>query len=237
MSVIDAVIILFLLMGAIIGFKKGIIKSIVSFVGTILVVILSFSLKNTVAVYLYTYLPFFDVGIEVLNILIYEAIAFLLVFSVLSIVLRIVIKISGIIETILKFTIILGIPSKILGAIFGLLEMYVFLFVALFVLSQFNVTSPFVTESKLADKILGKTPIVSNVVRDSYQAVKEVIHLNKNYVDSQDKDKLNQDGLDILLKYNVISVKNASNLLEKNKLNIQDANTIIEKYRKDEKND
>ena len=237
MSIVDVIIILFLFMGAIIGFKKGIIKSIVSLVGMILVVILSFTFKDYLSVLLYTYFPFFDVGIEVLNILIYEGIAFILIFSALYSALRALIKITGIIETILKYTIILGIPSKILGAIFGFLEMYIFVFIVLFVLAQFNVQNTLITDSKLANRILGGTPIVSNVVDDTYEAVKEVVNLNKEYAKSNNKDKLNQDGLDILLKYNVLSVENANKLLEKGKLNIKDAKNIISKYEGKDKND
>lgn len=230
LSVIDAVIILFLLLGAVLGFKKGIIKSVVSLVGTILVFVLSFTLKNPLSVFLYTHFPFFHVGISVLNVLIYEAIAFFILFSLFSILLRIVIKVSGLIETILKFTIVLGIPSKILGAIFGFIEMYLFIFVVLFLLVQFNVKSTLISESKFADFILSHTPFISNVVDNSYHAVKEVVELNKNYATTQDKEKLNQDGLDTLLKYKVLSVENARLLQEKNKLNIKDANEIIKKY-------
>lgn len=235
LSVIDAIIILFLLMGAVIGFKKGVIKSVVSFVGTILVLVLSFTLKNPLSVILYTYLPFFNVGIAVLNILIYEALAFIILFAVLSFILSILIKISGIIETLLKFTIVLGIPSKILGALFGFLEMYLFIFVALFALVQFNVQSSLISDSKMVDFILGKTPIMSNVLDDTYTAVKEVVNLNKEYGKNGNTDKLNQDGLDILLKYKVLSVENANKLLEKNKLKIKDAKTIVDKYKEGSK--
>lgn len=230
MNVIDAVIFLFLVMGAVLGFKKGVIKSVVSFVGTILVLVLSFTLKNPLSVFLYTYFPFFNVGIAAINILIYEGIAFLIVFALLSTILRIVIKISGIIETLLKFTIVLGIPSKILGAIFGFFEMYLFIFAVLFVLAQFNVNSSLITDSKMADWILRNTPFVSHVMEDTYSGVKEVVALNKNYQNSQDKEKLNQDGLEILLKYKVLSVENANKLLEKGKLKIKDANSIVKKY-------
>lgn len=233
LSIVDVIIILFLLMGAIVGFKKGVIKSVVSFVGTILVLVLSFTFKNPLSVFLYTYLPFFNVGITVLNILIYEGIAFLILFVLFSSILRIIIKISGIIEMLLKATIILSIPSKILGAIFGFLEMYLFTFVVLFVLAQFNVQNSLITDSKVADFILGKTPFVSNVLEDTYTAVKEVVDLNKEYGKKENTEELNQKGLDILLKYKVLSVENANKLLEKNKLKIKDANTIVSKYSED----
>ena len=234
LNLIDAIIFLFLFLGVIVGFKKGVIKSLVSFVGTILVLFLSFTLKNPLSVFLYTYFPFFNVGIIVVNILIYEGIAFLILFTILSSVLHIVIKISGIIEMLLKFTIILGIPSKILGAILGLLEMYSFIFAVLFVLAQFNVQNSLITDSKMANFILGKTPVVSTIVENTYLGVKEVIALNKEYQNSQDKEKLNQDGLDILLKYHVLSVENANKLLEKGKLKITGAEQIVSKYRKEE---
>lgn len=235
LSIVDAIIILFLLMGAVVGFKKGVIKSVVAFAGTILVLVLSFTLKNPLSVFLYTYFPFFPVGIEVLNIFIYEAVAFVILFAILSSILSIIIKISGIIETLLKFTIILGIPSKILGAIFGFLEMYVFVFAILFALVQFNVQNSLISDSKVADFILGKTPFVSHVLEDSYNAVKEVVNLNKEYGKNGNTDQLNQEGLEVLLKYKVLSVENANILLEKNKLKVKDADTIVAKYREDTK--
>ena len=132
---IDVICILFLLMGAVVGLKRGVIKSATMFIGAIIVIFLAFSLKNPVAKLMYTYLPFFNFagnfeGLSVLNIIIYEALAFALVYIVLMSVLQVLIKITGIFEKILDFTIILGIPSKILGAIFGFLEAYLFLFVA-----------------------------------------------------------------------------------------------------------
>lgn len=234
MNVVDVTIILFLLMGTVIGFKRGVIKSAVSLFGTIIVFLLSFALKNPLSVLLYTYLPFFNVGIEVLNILIYEAIAFLIVFSLLSIILKVIIKVSGMIETILKFTIILGIPSKILGAIFGFMEIYVIIFAILLSFAQFNVHSSLITDSKVADKILSNTPFVSNVLDDSYKAIKEVVALNLDYSKSQDNEKLNQEGLDILLKYHVLSVDNASKLVENNKLKMNGAEEIISKYKEND---
>ncbi len=216
LSVIDAVIILFLLLGAVLGFKKGFIKSIVTLVGTILVIVLSFALKDSLALFLMNRLPFFDVGIESLNILIYQGIAFLLIFLVLTILLKIIIKISGIIENLLKFTIILSIPSKILGAILGFIEMYVFIFIILYALSIFNVNSTLIIESKLANSILSNTPLISSVLEDSYNATKELITLN---VDSHlDSDTLNNKGIEILKKYNIISEEEIEDLVSQGKL-------------------
>ena len=47
------IIILFLLLGAIIGFKKGFIKTLVSLIGVFIVIIVSFYLKKPVANFMY----------------------------------------------------------------------------------------------------------------------------------------------------------------------------------------
>ena len=46
MNIVDAVLLLALLAGAVIGFKKGFIKTMVSLIGTILVIVLSFKLST-----------------------------------------------------------------------------------------------------------------------------------------------------------------------------------------------
>ena len=58
MSILDAVIILFLLCGAVLGFKKGAIKSLVAFLGTITVIVVSYYLKDYIANILFNYVPF-----------------------------------------------------------------------------------------------------------------------------------------------------------------------------------
>ena len=154
-AMIDIILVLILFAGAIVGFKRGVIKSAVTFIGAIVVIVLAFSLKNPISKLLYSFLPFFNFagdfeGLTTLNIIIYEAIAFVLVYVILMAILQILIKITGVFEHILNFTIILGIPSKLLGAVFGFFEAYLFVFVALFLLNQLPATNAFVTESAFA---------------------------------------------------------------------------------------
>ena len=59
-GIIDAIIILFVLLGGVIGFKEGVIKKLTSVIGLVLVVVLSFMLKNKLSIYFYENLPFFD---------------------------------------------------------------------------------------------------------------------------------------------------------------------------------
>ena len=106
MTIVDAVVILFLLLGAVLGFKKGAISSLVGLVGTIAVVVIAYYLKNPVADLLYNFVPFFDFsgswqGLVTLNILLYESIAYILVFVVLYAILSLILRLTGVIERIL----------------------------------------------------------------------------------------------------------------------------------------
>src|SRR5699024_5113091 len=126
--IIDIGILLLLLMGAIVGFKRGFINQTVMFLGTILVIVLAYFLKYPVASLFYSIFLFIDFGNSysvVLNILMYEVIAFLLVAAILFGLLNILIKFTNVFEKILNATIILGIPSKILGALMGVLQYFV----------------------------------------------------------------------------------------------------------------
>ncbi len=235
MNVVDIIILVLLLMGALQGFRKGAIKSLVTLVGTVLVVVVAYYLKDPVAAILLKYLPFFNYsgsfdGLVTLNILVYEAIAYVLVFAVLSSVLSLLVKVSGIIEKLLNATIILGIPSKILGFFLGLIESIVFGFIVLFVLLQFNVTQKWVMDSKVATTIIDKTPFIGNMVNDTYKAVIEINDLHEKYQDSDDTDAYNGEILKIMLEKKVIKKDLALTLVENKKLDFQGAKEIIESY-------
>ena len=175
MNIVDILIIIFILLGAVVGFKQGFTKSLVSFVGIVIVTILAYFLKNPVSEFLMSFCPFFSFGgiikgITVLNIAVYEVIAFLLVFAILMIVLRALLFATGILETILKFTIVLGIPSKILGAIVGVIKNYIIAFFVLYLLSMPNfVDVEFVKDSKFREPILRNTPLLSNAAEGEYR--------------------------------------------------------------------
>ena len=232
-GILDAIIILFLLMGALLGFKRGVIKSATMFVGAIIVIFLSYSLKNPVSKVLYSIFPFFHFagdfeGLTVLNIVIYEAIAFVLVYIILMSILQVIIKITGGIETILKFTIVLGIPSKLLGALFGLLETFLFVFVALFLLQQIPATNNYVKESTLGNKIVNNSPILSNISEEYYKAFEEILSIkDQNY---QNKEEYNRKSLEILLKYNIVKKDAVEELIENGKLKIPNSDEILKKY-------
>ena len=59
-TVVDILIIVFLLLGTYAGWRKGLIKSLVNFIGLIAVVILSFYLKTFIANFLIDTMPFLN---------------------------------------------------------------------------------------------------------------------------------------------------------------------------------
>ncbi len=233
-AIIDIILILVLVMGAIVGFKRGVIKSATMFIGAIIVIVLAYSLKNPVSKILYSFLPFFNfagdfAGLTTLNIIIYEAIAFVLVYVLLMAILQIIIKITGVFETILNFTIILGIPSKLLGAVFGFFEAYLFLFVAIFLLNQIPATNEIVTESTFASKIASSSPILSDITSSYYDAFEEIISIKDQ--NRNDKEEYNRKCLDILLKYGIVDISSAEELINNGKLQISNADEILDNYR------
>lgn len=235
MNIVDVIIILVLLMGAVIGFKRGLTGSLLNFLGFIIVIVVAYLLKNPVSALMYKYLPFFSFGgvikgVTVLNIALYELIAFLLVASVLMVILKLVIFASTLFEKLLAFTIILGIPSKILGAIIGIVQHYVFTFIILYLLSLpfFNIS--ILNESKYKDKILNSTPILSNLVGDTLDVIYEFGDLKDKYEVIDDPNQFNLETLDLFLKHKVITVDAVKDLIANDKLKIKDVDSILNKY-------
>ena len=99
MNIVDIIILILLGMGALIGFKRGFTRQLVSLVGIFVILVLSFMLKNPISVFLYNNLPFFNFGgifkdITVINILFYEIIAFLVIYFVLTIIFKISVSVN-----------------------------------------------------------------------------------------------------------------------------------------------
>ena len=235
MGIVDIFIIILILVCGGIGFKRGVFKQIVITIGTILVFILSYQFKDTIANFLSYNLPFFKFigdfeGLSTINIIMYQMLAFLICFALLSTVLAVLIKITGIFEKILKFTIILGIPSKLLGLLLGLVEGYIVTFIILFVLTQPALKIDIINNSKFTNAILNSSPVLSDIVSDTRDSVIEIYDLGKDYVVDRDSDKFNRDSIDIMLKNKIITKEYVEKLIDKNKINVSGLEDILNKY-------
>jgi len=223
MNVVDVVILIFLVFGALLGFKRGFTKQLVSLVGIFAILILSFLLKNPISVLLYNNLPFLNFGgifkdLTVINILVYEFIAFFIIFVLLTVIFKILLKVTSIFEKILKFTIILGIPSKILGAILGIVQNVIYAFIVLYILNLPMFSVNVIENSKIGNTILEKTPILTNVCDKSLNVINEISKLKEEYTETTDMSSYNQKVLNLMIDNGIITKENAQNLISKNKI-------------------
>ncbi len=210
MNIIDVIVILIILCAGVVGFKRGFFKELVMTVGLLIVYILAFKFKDPLANWMSLNLPFFNFGgvlegATSLNIIVYQFIAFALVFSILMVIFRVVLAVTNVFEKILKYTIILGIPSKILGFIVGAIEGYIVAFIFVFIMSQPFIPVDLVQKSKLAKPILNSSPVLSTVVSDTNKAIGDIYKLEKNFEESKDVNYFNEEVINILLKYDVVT--------------------------------
>jgi len=235
MALVDILIIGFIFIGGLVGWKRGVIKEAASAIGVVLITVLSFIFKNPLSIILYENLPFFKFGgifkgVTVLNIALYELIAFLIVFSILMILWKIVIFASGIVQKIIDMTIIFGFPSKILGLLIGLIEYYLICFVVLYILVLPIFSVKEVVDSKYANFVLEKTPLISNMFGDKMEFLDEFVSLKEKYKNTDSANEFNYDTLDLFLKYDIININSAKKLREKNKLKIDGIDNLLKKY-------
>ena len=233
MNFIDILIIILLIFFGVSGLKRGFFKELVMFLGTILVFYLAYKFKDPLGNWLLLRLPVFDFpnifkGVSVLNILLYQLLAFVLVLALLLVVYSIVLTITHVFEKILKFTIVLGIPSKILGFILGILEGYVIVFVILFFLSQPAFNFQTFKDSKFTNKILTSSPVLTNITSNVVETVENIYDLT----DEKDTNVLNNKLLDMMLDKKVVDYETANELYKSKKITFQGMEQVLNKYRK-----
>ena len=234
LELIDIIIILLVLLGGVIGFKEGAIKKLTSAIGLILVVVIAFIFKNKISFYFYENFPFIKLwgvfkGIQVLNVIFYEMVAFLVLASVLAIIYRVLLGITGLIERFLKATVILSIPSKIIGFFVGLVEYYIWVYIILFILTLPIINLREIYTSKTANYILTKTPVVSEYTNKTLKIYNDIYTIVDNRKDKTDEE-INEETMDTMLKYKVITVKSAEELIRQNKVIVNNKD-FLEKYK------
>ena len=222
LNIVDGIIILLLVLGFVSGFKRGVVKQGVLTFGTILVVVLAFLFKNPLSMILYKHCPFFTVGLlknySILNILLYELISFFILLSIFSLILAIIIKISGIIERFLRSTVILALPSRLVGGVLGIIEFYIFAFVILLIVTMpiFTISNnKSLVESKYKDRILNNTFMISHLSGGMVKSINEINDL----LDDEDKlgtNKFNCKALNIFVNNKIIG-EDSINYLRDNK--------------------
>lgn len=237
MNILDIVLLICFAVFLISGFKRGVIKELVSLVGIIAVFFFSFSFKGIIGNFLCYILPFFKfkgpiAGLTTINIMFYQIIAFLIIYFLLIGIYHFCVRISKIIQKAVNMTIILIIPSKILGAIVSLLKGYMIIYaVLLLVMIPFG-SNKDINESVILNGMIYNTPILSGYVNSFVQPVKEIYELgdkvSKKEISTNDA---NLKSLDIMLKYKVVNKKVIEKLVDMKKLdNIDNIDSVLSKY-------
>ena len=234
MNITDIIIIAIILLGGLLGFKQGAFKTLIRTVGIVLVVVLAFIFKNRLSTYFYENLPFLDLwgifkGVQILNVIFYEVLAFLIIASVLMIIYRLLLSVTGLIENVLKATIILSIPSKILGFFIGLIENYIWVYIVLFVLTLplFNIGE--IYESRVANFILKETPYLSKYTKKTINVYNDIYDLVTTR-DEKNNKELNEESMELMLKYDMITVESAEKLIKRNKVSVN-SDSFLDKYK------
>lgn len=220
MNIFDIVIILLILLSGVTGLKQGLLKSGINLIGTILIYIIAFKMKDSIGLFLCKIFPFFKFnGYVTLNILVYQLIAFVLIASILFSVFAIVLKLTGIVQKLVDLTVILDIPSKIGGFIIGLLEGYVVMFIIILILSVPLRNVELFSESTLVDKMINKTPVLSSTLDGLGDVIFNVFHITSEVKEGEDKTtKVNLDIMKTYLDCKVISKEDAIKIIDTGKL-------------------
>ena len=238
MNIVDVIVLIIIGLCGLYGFKNGFIKQAASLVGMILVFCLSFAFKDPIAEWMTFNLPFFSFvgklsGASILNVVMYQLIAFFIIFSILLFIYHLVIRITGLIEKLLKLTIILAIPSKILGLILGILEGFVISMVAIIVLANPLFDLNEVRESTSRKYLYHDSPIIGNITKEFNGAINDVAKLKDEYDNNEDRENFNLQCLDALLKHKIIGTDYTEKLIYSGKLDIDKdkALSILNNYK------
>ncbi|MBR6073030.1 MAG: CvpA family protein [Bacilli bacterium] len=243
--VAEIALLIFLIVGCFIGWKRGFITSLVSFIFTICIFVGAFYLKNFLSIFMYENLPFINYGgifegITALNILIYEAAAFVICIIALIIIAVIITKVTNLVNKLVNATVILALPNKILGLILTLVQFFIIGFFVLFVMIQIPYTNYVfdLNNSVIANTVVEKTPglsLITNKYYNTYKEVYQIIDKHSEVVQGEEEihqKQANYETLDTLMKNKVITVDSVKKLKEKNKLNIDNIDELINKYNK-----
>lgn len=171
---LDIVLIILLLLGVIAGLKRGLILQLLHMIGFIASFIVAYMYYDKIAPKLTLWIPYpsMDVDHPIQMILkdipfdevFYRAIAFVGIFIATRIVLGILASALNVVASLP----IIKIVNRFGGAILGFVEMYLFLFILLYIaaLIPVEIVQKTMIDSSLVDGMLTKTPYFSEHIKE-----------------------------------------------------------------------
>lgn len=171
---LDLVILIILIFGFLVGLKRGFILQIIHLVGSIIAFIIAYLKYDDLASKLTLWIPYpsFSSGSE-LNFIFengdfetayYRAIAFVAIFLGVKIILQII---GSMLDFVANLPILKTLNSWA-GALLGFLEVYLLIFIFLYIaaLLPIDFIQGFINKSVLAALIIEHTPIISSLIKD-----------------------------------------------------------------------
>lgn len=223
LNVLDVIFILFILAAGIVGMKRGFFKELVMTIGYFLVIIIAFSLKNPLAEFLSIKLPFITFtgylrGMSVLNIVIYQFIAFIIIFTILMLIFNLLLRLTNIFEKLLNMTIVLGMISKFFGFVLGIVNGVIMVFVVSMFLSIPSFDHEIIRESKVKTVVLEKTPVLTKFSQPLIKSFEDLYDLGQTYKNNENKEEVNQKAIQVMIDNKLITQTYVERLVEEGKL-------------------
>lgn len=226
-GIMNIIMVVWLILGFVIGIFTGFLERTIRVIEMFIIVLLSLFIKNPISALLYKYLPFIDFKIKVVNILMYEIIAFVIVAIIIIIIIKLLNKAINLVESVFAFILNIGFPKRILGGVItfceGAFYLYIFIFIVFFISTAYNMP----IEGSLANKYFDRAPVLSQTLGPIFKSSVDIASISNAI---KDKDLVECKSLDTLLAYKIISKENAKYLVDKNKLDFKGVENVIDKY-------
>lgn len=171
MNGLDFILILFLLISAFRGYKRGLVAQITSLVGFFLAIWLAYAFSMDLATFLKSQFPLFDpsssvwmkfVPIEMVELMIYRSISFLILFTGVKLVIW---GITKLVQPVFQFPIVASV-NRYGGLLFGMLQIVLLAFVLLNIFNYlpFGEELGIMENSFLAQGVLEVSPAIREML-------------------------------------------------------------------------
>jgi membrane protein required for colicin V production len=173
LNILDIIIIAFIALGFILGFKDGFVRKIIGLAGFMLATYLSIKLAASFGKTIESLFKIEFYFAEIIG----GMIIFLVVILMTSIIKRLIHPFDKVNNTI----------NQLIGGVVGIFQMLFFLSAVFLLLNVFNQPNEKLTsKSYLHGKVLSLIPSVINYVKDYTPETKKII---KDYINDKDKEK------------------------------------------------
>ncbi len=224
MGVVDLIIILVFIYGIYSGWQSGFLKMISNFIILLITTLIAGKLSDIMFGFLYKFLPFFNFsgkteGLKSVNIIVWKIILYILIFSIILTLIESLLSRFKIKEKIADSMINVNIIGKIFGSILSIPLVFTLVFNAILILLIPFLNFEMLTDSKGANMVMTKTPILANANRNLYNNQTFIINrINKKDNTIKGYKKVNKDIVKNMLDTNLVSKEIIDTLEDNNKL-------------------